>query len=129
MLLDPHILHGDIQLQAVDPVVQPLHQPLIILCLVVNQFLLELPGLLLLRLEVLLKLLMLFIEVSVSLSDLLDLSLPLTDNLVDTLIKLPVNLKKLKPLFLELGYLEVFRVLLRLFVLSVCKQFVFVLIC
>ena len=129
MLLDLHILHGDIQLQAVDPVVQPLHQPLIILCLVVNQFLLELPGLLLLRLKVLFKLLMLFIEVSVSLSDLFDLSLPLTDDLVDPLIKLPVYLKKLKPLFLELGYLKVFRVLLRLLFLSVCKQFVFVLVC
>ena len=129
MLLDPHILHGDIQLQAVDPVVQPLHQPLIILCLVVNQFLLELPGLLLLRLKVLFKLLVLFVEVSVRLSNLLDLSLPLTDDLVDPLIKLPVNLKKLKPLFLELGYLKVFRVLLRLLVLSVRKQFVFVLVC
>ena len=129
MLLDLHILHGDIQLQAVDPVVQPLHQPLIKLCLVVNKFLLELPGLLLLRLKVLFKLLMLFIEVSVSLSDLFDLSLPLTDDLVDPLIKLPVYLKKLKPLFLELGYLKVFRVLLRLLVLSVCKQFVFVLVC
>ena len=81
-----------------------------------------------LGLELLFKLLMFFIKVSVSLSDLLDLGLPLTDDLVDPFIELPVHLKKLEPLFLELSYPKVFRILLRLLVLSVCKEFVFVLL-
>ncbi len=93
MLLNPHILHGNIQLQAVNPVVKPLDQPLIILCLEVNKFLFELLSFLLLGAEVLFKFLMLFIEVSVGLSDLLDLCLPLSDDLVYPFIKLPVHLK------------------------------------
>lgn len=53
MLLDPHIMHGNVQLQTVYTVVKPLHQSLIILCLEVDKLLLELPGLLLLGLELL----------------------------------------------------------------------------